>query len=125
MSDQKLILPAYLDSFKTLADKSVKIIFTTQEVNEEQGSAMFSLRGAFGSLIFVAEGVKEVEVPPTPKPDGLNRVKSASERLRHKIYRLWEILKTRSGLAVDFDSYYQARMREFEGKIEQELDAMN
>ena len=87
-----IILPSILESFRSLKDKSYKIVFESNELTPEQ---MVGLNGSLGRYGFLA--FKEDEFKQSEK-DILNNLesgfedkrKSSGQRLRAVLYRNWE-----------------------------------
>lgn len=124
VTEQQLILPAYLKSFRSLADQSLQINFETQEISAEMGASLFkfnSKQKMFGTLIFLSEGERLTEVPPTPSSaEDFKQPRSASQVLRGRIFRLWEVLDV-GRVGVGFEVFYQAKMKELTDSVDSEI----
>lgn len=96
-------------------DKSVKIAFTTGEMNAEQKMAVLNNEGSLGTLVFVPE---DVEGQP-PKIDVDIETKSLSERLRNVQFVWWKDHNEPQG---NFNVW---RAKEMERLIQKYKDTIN
>ncbi len=87
-----IILPAQLDGLRTLADKSLKVTFTTQELNPQDLLGLMENINQFGYLAFKKEpfAEKEKEMLDNMKSDFTFKGKSSSQRLRSVLYLMWQ-----------------------------------
>lgn len=106
-----LLTPAILTTYSPKKDGSMKLGFTTQEMNEEQKMDVITHYQQFGWLGFVdSEDVLEIEIPETnPVREG----KSQSKRLYGALYVLY-VKKYPEG--KDFDNW---RHQYMEGILDQ------
>ena len=83
-----IILPAQLDGLRTLADKTLKITFETQELNPQDLLGLMENMHQFGYLAFKKEPFKEdeKEMLQELKSDFEFKGKSSSQRLRSVLY---------------------------------------
>ena len=104
-----LIIPAILESHRSLKDKSLKLTFETQEPTPEQLVAIAMNTQTFGFLAFKTNAFKEKEkeMLTTLKTDFEDKGKSKGQRLRGVLYRNWE--KKNENYEV-FDDYYNNKM---------------
>lgn len=82
---------ATFEKASTLKDGSLRVTFDTQDLDAEKMAKVFQMRKELGHLIF-AKPNTDIEIPgqkPKGIPKGANE-KSASQRLRAVIYRVWE-----------------------------------
>jgi hypothetical protein len=116
-----LIIPAILESFRSLKDRTLKITFETIEPNPDQMEDIRKSNMTTGFLAFNSEPfsssqekyLTELEVDyDDPK-------KTPSKRLRGVLYRNWEVDK--KGYKT-FEDYYRSQMEmlivHFKGKLE-------
>ena len=88
-----IILPASLDGFRSLKDKTLKITFETQELSPVQTAEILAMTGSFCYLAIKREDFKEFEtkVMNDMKADAYEfGGKSSSQRLRGVLFRLWQ-----------------------------------
>src|SRR6188768_1624742 len=87
-----IILPAQLDGLRTLADKTLKITFETQELNPQDLLGLMENMHQFGYLAFKKEPFKEdeKEMLQELKSDFEFKGKSSSQRLRSVLYLNWK-----------------------------------
>lgn len=106
-----IIIPAILESYRSLKDKTLKVTFETNEPTPEQFLGIGTHVQQFGYLAFKKEPFKEqekkaIEDLETSYEDGS---KTHSQRLRAVFFRCWE--QDREGYQ-DFETYYKYRMEE-------------
>jgi hypothetical protein len=88
-----IILPAQLDGFRSLKDKTLKITFETQELTPAQTGEILAMTGSFCYLAIKPEHFKDVEknVLSDLKAESYEfGGKSSSQRLRGVLFRLWQ-----------------------------------
>ena len=117
MVQEPVKIGATLDSISTRKDKSLKIIFESQEIGAEQAANLFNLRDQFGWVIFAPSGLQEIEIPNEPPPEFANQ-KSYSQRVRGALYRLWE----QKGKHGDSESFYREHMEKILNWIKDRLE---
>ena len=83
-----LILPAILESHRSLKDKSLKLVFETSEVTPEQLVGIAQNTQKFGYLAFKEDTFKqdEQDVLDGLKSEYEDKGKSPSQRLRNVLY---------------------------------------
>ena len=104
-----IIIPAVLDSFRSLKDKTLKVTFETNEPTPEQFMGIGQSIQQFGYLAFKVEPFKEKEKKALDDLETSyeDNSKTHSQRLRAVIFRSWE--NANEGFN-DFDSYYKHKM---------------
>lgn len=87
-----IIIPAQLDSLRTLADKTLKVTFETQELNPQDLLGLMENLHQFGYLAFKNEPFKadEKEMLQEIKSDFEFGSKSSSQRLRAVLYVMYQ-----------------------------------
>ena len=87
-----IILPTILDGMRTLTDKTIKITFSTQELNPQDLLGLMENMHQFGYLAFKKEpfGEKEKEMLEEIKSDFEFKGKSSSQRLRSVLYLMYQ-----------------------------------
>lgn len=100
-----IILPAYLEKFSSLKDKTYKLTFETNELTPEQLSGIGQTLQQFGYLAFKSEPFKkqEQEMVEGLKSEYDDTKKSKAQRLRGVLYRWFE--EDPQGYEV-FDDFY-------------------
>lgn len=115
-----IIIPAILESYRSLKDKTLKLTFDTNEPTPEQFMGIAENIQQFGYLAFKREPFKErekqaIESLETSYED---KTKTHSQRLRNVLYRCFE--QDAQGY-TDFELYYKFKMEEiinhFKGKL--------
>lgn len=107
-----LIIPAILESFASLKDKTIKLVFTTNELTPEQLTGVALNVQRFGFMAFKEDLFTENEKVALKglKSDYDNTGKSPSQRLRAVLFVNWQ--QDHQGFET-FDQYYAFAM----GKI--------
>lgn len=89
-------------------DKTLKIVFGTQEIPNEKKAELFSLVDDYGFVAFSAVQIDKIEVPelaPEFKTD-----KTPSQQLRDVMYIYWEQnYKGKQG-APEWEMFYKTQM---------------
>jgi len=116
-----IILPAILDSFRSLKDKSFKITFETNELTPEQLSSLGTGLNMPGFLAFNPDPFKKemIDTIELIKVDYDDIVKTKGQRLRAVLYRLWEQNNERYEI---FDDFYNAKMEKLINHFKHKLD---
>ena len=108
----KLLLNLTLHSHNSRADKSLRLIFVTQELPPEEFGLLYSwLHQYLHVLIKNAEitedDIQELDQHPTDVTRFTTQ-RSPSQRLRGTLYKYWKEL----GLNTDFQSWYEQWVNE-------------
>jgi hypothetical protein len=116
-----IIIPAQLESYRSLKDKTIKVIFETNEPTPEQVLGIASANGQFGYLAFKTEMFKknEKDAMENLESDYEDNGKTPSQRLRGVLYRCYE----KNNESFDtFSRYYDHQMEKllnhFKGKLD-------
>jgi hypothetical protein len=104
-----ILIPSFLESFRSLKDKTYKLTFETSELTPEQLSGLAASLQHFGYLAFNKDEFKhkEIELLTNLKADFEDTGKTKAQRLRGVLYRWWELDK--QGYEV-FDDFYNHHM---------------
>ena len=116
-----LIIPAILQSFASLKDRTMKLVFESNEMTPEQLVALSTMTQSFGFLAFKKDNFKEKEkeILSGLKSDFEDKGKSKSQRLRGVLYRNWE---QQSDNYEVFDDYYNHNMEKMIVHFKNKLD---
>lgn len=116
-----LLTGAILSSFQSLKDKTLKLVFETQEPTPELLGSIASLNQSFGYLAFKKENFTEEEktLIDNLKTDFEDTGKSQSQRLRGVLFRNFE--QNNKGYDV-FTDYYRAEMERLINHYKKKLD---
>ena len=114
-------MPAILESFRSLKDRTFKIIFETNELTPEQLSSLgrgLNMPGwlAFNPDPFTKEMIDTLELS---KVEFSDKGKSKSQRLQAVLYVMWQ--QKNEGYEV-FDDYYNSRMEKLITHYKSKLD---
>ena len=87
-----IIIPAQLEGYRSLKDKTLKIVFETNELNPQETLDLISGVGQFGYLAFKPEPFKkeEKEMIESLETGYEEKGKTPSQRLRGILFRLYE-----------------------------------
>lgn len=116
-----IIIPAVLESYRSLKDRTLKIIFETNEPTPNQLTEIALSTQKFGYLAFMVgekEGELQKIMEQIPKAD-IEFGKSKSQRLRGVLYRFWE--QDNKGYEV-FDDFYNFHMEKLIIDIKKRLE---
>src|SRR5689334_12089799 len=88
----KTVFTGQVDSISTRADKSIKIVISTQEQTEESKVALFGLHQKPACFLISTQSIteQESEAVTAAKLDLAENGKSPSQRLRGVLFRLWQ-----------------------------------
>ena len=112
-----------LASFSSLKDKSMKLVFETQEPIAYEGDTLEQLLKMQGDFVQVAiikqeQPIQESEIPKIEVSMPKKEIKSNSQHLRSILYVLWEKAKP----DVTFDIYYDKYMKLRIAAVKKEVD---
>ena len=117
-----LILPAQLESLRTRKDRTLTLMFGTQEISPDNGRDLFAING---QMVYLALKVEEFTKGEVELLDNLKadiddmNLKTPGQRLRGVFYRLYE--QNPEGFK-SFTLYYDAKMehliKHYRDKIE-------
>ena len=88
-----LQLPVILESYRSLVDKSFKIVFATNELTPEQAGALNQSIQQFGYLAFKIDQFKkkEIEAMESLESDYEDTGKTPGQRLRGVLWHVWNL----------------------------------
>lgn len=116
MIPRAVTMPAILDAASTRKDRSIKLVFETQEMSAEVAAALFSMRQMQGWLLFSPNTIQEENIPDEKAE--LDEGKSPSKRLRSVLFILWK----QRGKQGDFETYYRAQIERLIDQIKEKLE---
>ena len=116
-----IIIPAVLESYRSLKDKTLKIVFETNELTPEQTMGIAQNIQQFGYLAFKNEPFKatEKEVIESLKSDYEDNGKTPSQRLRAVLFINFQQADEGYKTFVD---YYNAKMEKIVNHYKGKLD---
>lgn len=115
-----IVVGATLESYRSLKDRTLKIVFDTNEPTPEQFLGIAQSVQQFGYLAFKTSPLKEAEKKAIEDAEDLEEDsnKTPSKRLRSVLY----VAFTNDNKGYqNFDSYYRGRMEEFINMVKEEL----
>jgi len=116
-----IIIPAQLESYRSLKDKTLKITFETNELNPQELLGIAENINQFGYLAFKPEPFKQEEklIMESLEADYKDSVKTASQRLRGVLYVLFK--KEQDGFDT-FTRFYDHHMEKIITHFKSKLD---
>lgn len=116
-----ILIPAQLESYRSLKDKTLKVTFETNELNPQETLDIISGTGEFGYLAFKVEPFKREEKEMIEKLEAgyEDKGKTPSQRLRGVLYVLYE--KDHEGFDT-FTRFYDHHMEKIIGHYKGKLD---
>jgi hypothetical protein len=116
-----IIVPAMLESYRSLKDKTLKIVFDCNELTPEQTMGVAGSLQQFGYLAFKSEPFKKTEkdMLDNLKSDYEDTGKSPAQRLRAVLFVGWE--QKPEGYKT-FADYYNAKMETIINHLKGKLD---
>ena len=105
-------LPAQLEGYRSLKDRTLKLSFETNELSPEQMANIHYSLNKIGYLAFAPDPftTKEITDLDNLKVEYDDSDKTPSQRLRAVLYRLWE--QTPEGYKT-FNDFYNSKMEGF------------
>ncbi len=115
------VVSGFFESFRSLKDRSYKLIFETSELSPEKLANLGQSMQKEGYLAFKADPFKteELQTINSLESDFEISEKSPSKRLKAVFYRLWE--KEPEGYK-DFQLYYNFKMEKVINHYKEKLD---
>lgn len=106
-----IILNAQVESVATRKDRTIKLTLGTQELKPSDAGELFGLQNSLVSVGIKTSELTQSEIELLKESkieiDDIPDSKSASQRLRNVLYRLWE---QSDGGYSDFNLFYLNRM---------------
>lgn len=117
-----LVIPAVFESFRSLKDRSYKLIFETQELTPDQLTGLGTSINFPGYLAFNKDPFKkeQEDVLRNIKVDYDDNSKSKSQRLRAVLFVSW---KQNDRGYTEFEEFYNFRMEQYITHEKSKLDA--
>jgi hypothetical protein len=79
-----------VEGLSTRADKSIKIVLSTQELKDDAAPSLFALRGRECYCAFFPYEVKLSDIQLPKEEPEFKGHKTPSERLRNVLFRVWQ-----------------------------------
>ena len=116
-----ITIPAMLDGYRSLKDKTIKLSFETNELTPLQVAEIASALNSFGFLAFknVAFVKSELDTLDSIEVDYNDTGKTPSQRLRGVLFRNFE--KDAEGFK-SFATYYEHHMEKITNHFKSKLD---
>lgn len=117
----RVLLSAVLDKASTMKDRSVKLIFETQELNSDDCAKLFALRQQMGWLVFASADESDADMEqliPDEPPKEFKDDKSPSQRMRSVLFVWW----TQLGSVGNFETFYRDKIEVMINWVKEKLD---
>lgn len=116
-----LLIPAILESIRSLKDRTWKVMFVTNELTPDQSASMNENLSQFGYLAFKRDEFKtdEIKILKDLKADFEIEHKTPGQRLRAVLYKNWE--QKNEGYK-EFPKYYEYKMERIINHYKSKLD---
>jgi hypothetical protein len=102
-----LLLGGIVESISTRKDRTVKVVFGTQELSPSVAGELMRLQNNLVAVyVSTKEAISQKEMDQVDKIDPEFEGKSQSQRIRNVLYKLWE--QASEGYK-DFNLYYQSK----------------
>ena len=82
--------PSTIQTVRTLVDGGTKLDIITRELNPEEMTELFKLKGKEGWFLFKENTIEAEDIQELPDVKIEKTDKTPSARLRSVLYRLWE-----------------------------------
>ena len=119
-----VIFEGGVNKVSTLADGTLSINKHTQELPEETMMRVFSLRKSPGMVLISSDDISKAEQEEVEKfttDFEVGKTKTASQRLRAVLYRVWEQEGQPRGY-TDFPLFYESQMERIINKYKSTLE---
>ena len=116
-----LIVPAILETHRSLKDKTIKLTFETSELSPEQLIEVSKHLQKFGFLAFKEDVFKQTEIDllESLKSDFEDTGKSKAQRLRAVLYKNFEQEPLRYEVFDDYYNYHLEKLIDhFKNKLQ-------
>jgi hypothetical protein len=110
----KLQVPAVIEKVTTLVDGGSKMVVVLPELNPEEMTILFALKGKSGYLGFAESQLKPEDLDVPEPGREFSTDKSPSQRLRAVIHVFWE---QNTDKKKSFDDFY----RDYIGKLVEQI----
>lgn len=112
----KVSLYGILQEVKTMADRTYKVVFRTNEIPPQDAGILMSLVHKEGHCLFANVPLKEEDVPESKGE--FKDEKSPSQRLRNVLWVYWD----QQGKPDDFETFRRQKMEILIDYIKAKLD---
>lgn len=116
-----ILITALLKSFRALADRSISIVFETNELPPDQVAEISRHLQSFGFLAFKKDEFKseQIKLLDESKVSYEDNTKTPSKRLRDVLFVAWK--QSNQGYE-NFEDYYKFKIELFINHIKSKLD---
>jgi hypothetical protein len=116
----KIILESIVEGLSTRQDGTITIKLSTQELDSTNAANLFQLRGKFCKVFLSDNNISSLEEELVDKQvlAATKKNKTASQRLRAVLYRLFE----QQGYSIEFEDFYKAEIEKLIESYKSKLD---
>jgi hypothetical protein len=115
------IIPAQIEGYRTLKDRTIKISVETNELTPEQQQNLFASLSKFGYLAFNEDAFKtaEIEILDGLEADYDDKGLKPSQRQRNVLYVIW----TQKPEGYEhFQHYYEYKMEKIINHLKKQIN---
>ena len=119
----KITTPAILESISTRADRSIKLVLGTPELQPEESAKLFSLNRNTCNILVSSLGITDDDlsyidnISAEQKESFGSKAKTKSQRLRAVLFKNWEVLGSNGEFQRYYDSTMEAIISNFKNKL--------
>jgi hypothetical protein len=110
-------VPSTIQSVRTLVDGGNKLDIITRELNPDEMTRLFELRGKEGWFLFKENVIEQEDIKDLPDVRIEKFDKTPGQRLRAILYRLWET----TSQTKTADEFYKDYMEKLISSIKEKL----
>lgn len=110
--------PSTIQSVRTLVDGGTKLDIITQELDPNEMTELFSLKGKLGWFLFKENAIKEEDLKDLPDVKVDKGEKTKGQRLRSVLFKLWET----TGRTKTSEEFYNEYMEKIITSIKEKLN---
>ena len=116
-----IVIPAIIEGVTTRRDKTLKITIGVNELPPDKAGAILGLQNEFAYIAIKKDdfGKEELEKIETLKADLDDTKKTASQRLRGVLFRIWEQDSTGQTFEAFYINQMEIIIKHFKTKITQ------
>lgn len=112
----KLQIPATIEKVATRVDNTISISLSTQELNPEGATALFSLKGKLGWMLFSESELDDKDIPEETLE--FKDEKSPSKRLKSVLFVYWK----QHNISQSFNNFYSSWIEKKIDEIKENLN---
>lgn len=118
------VFDATIENISTRRDNTLKLVIGTQEVSNEAGAKLLSLRNKYVKVLISDESInqKQIDAVSETKIQAVSG-KSPSQRLRAVLFRLYE--STAKNSVNNFEDFYSYEIEQMISEVKLKIDELD